>query len=47
MKQSERIAYEKPVLSQYGFFGVANGAPSGGLSQGGDISEACDSDFDE
>ena len=48
MKQSEGIAYEKPTLSQYGFFGVANGDPtySGGLSQGGDISEACDSDFD-
>ena len=46
MKQSEGIAYEKPTLSQYGFFGVANGDASGGLSQGGDISEACDSDFD-
>lgn len=44
MKQSDRISYEKPTLSKYGFFGVANGA--NGLSQGGDISEACDSDFD-
>ncbi len=47
MKQSDRISYEKPTLSTYGFFGVANGDNSGGLSQGGDISEACDSDFDE
>ena len=48
MKQSEMISYEKPTLSQYGFFGIANGAPqSGGLSQGGDITEECDSDFDE
>jgi len=47
MKQSDRISYEKPELSKYGFFGVANGDASGGLSQGGDISEACDSDFDE
>jgi len=47
MKQSDRISYEKPELSKYGFFGVANGTPSGGLSQGGDISEACDSSFDE
>jgi len=48
MKQSDRISYEKPTLSKYGFFGVANGAGEGpGLSQGGDISEACDSDFDE
>ncbi len=46
MKQSDRISYEKPELSKYGFFGVANGAGEG-LSQGGDISEACDSDFDE
>ena len=45
MKQSDRISYEKPELSKYGFFGVANG--EGGLSQGGDISETCDSDFDE
>ena len=47
MKQSERISYEKPTLSQYGFFGVADGAPSGGLSSGGDIDEGCDSSFDE
>ena len=47
MKQSDRISYEKPTLSKYGFFGVADGAPSGGLSAGGDISEGCDSDFDE
>ena len=46
MKQSDRISYEKPTLLKYGFFGVAEGA-DGGLSQGGDISEACDSDFDE
>ena len=46
MKQSDRISYEKPELSKSGFFGVANGDATG-LSQGGDISEACDSDFDE
>ena len=46
MKQNDGIVYEKPTLSQYGLFGVVNGA-TGGLSQGGDISEACDSDFDE
>ena len=46
MKQSDRISYEKPELLNYGFFGVADGA-SGGLSQGGDISEGCDSSFDE
>ena len=45
MKQS--ISYEKPTLSKYGFFGVANGDPSGGLSAGGDIEEGCDSSFDE
>ena len=44
MKQSDRIAYEKPELSKYDFFGVAQGA--NGLSQGGDIPETCDSDFD-
>lgn len=47
MKQSDRISYEKPTLSKYGFLGVADGAPSGGLSAGGDIAEGCDSDFDE
>ena len=47
MKQSDRISYEKPELSKYGFFGVADGAPDGGLSSGGDIAEGCDSDFDE
>ena len=47
MKQSDRISYEKPELSKYGFFGVADGAPDGGLSQGGDIEEECDSGFDE
>ena len=47
MKQSDRISYEKPELLKYGFFGVVEGAPAGGLSQGGDITEACDSDFDE
>ena len=48
MKQSDGIVYEKPVLSQYGLFGVANGAPaSGGLSAGGDIEVGCDSSFDE
>ncbi len=47
MKQSDRISYEKPTLSKYGFLGVADGDnPSGGLSQGGDIDESCDSDFD-
>ena len=48
MKQSDRISYEKPELSKYGFFGVADGdTQSGGLSQGGDIAEGCDSTFDE
>ena len=48
MKQSDRISYEKPTLSKYGFFGVANGDPTPtGLSAGGDITEGCDSDFDE
>jgi len=46
MKQSDRISYEKPELSKYGFFGVASGAGTG-TSQGGDIAEGCDSDFDE
>ena len=46
MKQNDRIAYEKPALLKYGFFGVAEGDATG-LSQGGDISEGCDSDFDE
>lgn len=46
MKLSDRISYEKPTLSKYGFFGVADGA-TGGLSQGTDIAEGCDSDFDE
>ena len=45
MKQSDRIAYEKPELLKYGFFGVVEGV--GGLSQGGDISEGCDSSFDD
>lgn len=45
MKQSDRISYEKPTLSKYGLFGVANGAT--GLSDPGDIAEGCDSDFDE
>ena len=49
MKQSDRIAYEKPSLLKYGFFGVADGAPTGGLSQGGDIEEpgCSDTSFDE
>lgn len=48
MKQSDRISYEKPTLAQYGFFGVANGEnPSGGLSQGDDITEGCESGFDD
>lgn len=46
MKQSDRISYEKPTLSTYGFFGIANG-DAAGTSQGGDIPESCDSDFDE
>lgn len=46
MKQSDRISYEKPELSKYGFFGVAKGDDTG-LSQGGDIPETCDSTFDE
>ena len=44
MKQS--ISYEKPTLSKYGFLGVTDGY-DGGLSAGGDINEACASDFDE
>ena len=47
MKQSDRISYEKPELSKYGFFGVAKGDDPMGTSQGGDIPETCDSDFDE
>lgn len=47
MMQSDRISYEKPTLSKYGFLGVADGNPSGGLSSGGDIEVGCDSDFDE
>ena len=48
MKQSDRISYEKPELSKYGFFGTVQGAPSeGGLSQGGDIDEGCDNTFDQ
>lgn len=46
MKQSDRISYEKPELLKYGFSTV-QGEESGGLSQGGDIAEGCDSDFDE
>ena len=46
MKQSDRISYEKPELLKYGFSTV-QGEASGGLSQGGDISEECDSDFDQ
>ena len=46
MKQSDRIAYEKPELSKYGFFGVVRGDDAG-LSGGGDLPETCDSDFDE
>jgi len=47
MKQSDRISYEKPTLSQYGFFGVVSGA--GGLSQGGDNPDepTCESGFDD
>ncbi len=49
MKQSDRIAYEKPELSKYGFFGIVQGddPATGGLSTGGDLDEGCDSDFDE
>ena len=47
MKQEKIVRYEKPALSKYGFLGVAEGAYEGGLSQGGDITEGCDSDFDE
>ena len=44
MKQT--ISYEKPTLLKYGFLGVADGDYENGLSQGGDIDEGCDSDFD-
>lgn len=44
---SDRIAYEKPELQKYGFLGVADGEYAGGLSAGGDITEGCDSSFDE
>ena len=44
---SDRIAYEKPELQKYGFLGVADGAYEGGLSEGGDIPETCDSSFDD
>ena len=44
---SDRIAYEKPELQKYSFLGVADGAYDGGLSEGGDIDEGCDSSFDE
>ena len=48
MKQSDRISYEKPMLSKYGLFGVAEGVADGGLSSGGDIPEGCDSSgFDD
>lgn len=44
MKQNERISYEKPALSQYGLFGIVDGKI--GLSQGGNIDEDCDANFD-
>ena len=47
MKQSDRISYEKPTLSKYGFFGVVKGDTPTGQSDPSDISEGCDSDFDE
>jgi len=46
MKQLTGIAYEKPELQKYSF-SVADGAPDGGLSQGGDITNPCDGGFDD
>ena len=47
MKEEKTVRYEKPVLTSYGLLGVVKGDYEGGLSTGGDISDECDSDFDE
>ena len=50
MKKEQGVRYEKPTLTSYAFFGVVNGdgdADEEGNSQGGDMGEGCDSDFDE
>ena len=44
MRDEKIIGYEKPELSKYGFFGAAL---TGNGTSGGDITEECDSDFDE
>lgn len=47
MKREESIRYEKPQLISYGFLGSVQGSPDPANSSGGDISEGCDSDFDD
>ena len=50
MKNEKTGRYEKPTLTSYRFFGVVKGDDDeweDGISGGGDISEVCDSGFDD